>query len=65
MAETKDLTEKEPRIGDFIVVAEILDIKSATLRARFRRNNIETISIMKKYLKEKTKLKKKLQHSLV
>lgn len=65
MSETIESIEKKLRRGDFIVVAEILEIKSATLRARFRRNNIETISIMNKYLKEKTKLKKKLKYSLV
>lgn len=65
MTELKETIKNKITRGDFIVVAEILDEKPATLRARFRRNNIKTISVMDIYLKEKSKLKKKLKTILV
>jgi hypothetical protein len=64
MSVAKDSIKNKITRGDFIIVAEVLEENSAALRARFRRDNVETVLIMKKYLKEKNKLKNNLKRVL-
>lgn len=42
--------------GDFVTLSKILEVNQITSRARYRRNNEDTVLIMRKIIEEKQKL---------
>ncbi|MDD2819825.1 MAG: hypothetical protein PHW29_01045 [Flavobacterium sp.] len=42
--------------GDFVTLSKILEVPQITARARYRRDNEDTVLIMRKIIEEKQKL---------
>ena len=59
----KDKIYSKIQTGDYIILANILNINRNTAVSRFNRNNKNTILIMKKIVDNREKLIKKLRAS--